>query len=89
MTNTVHAIELQITISPFTMFILCFSRTFGGYADEAEYDNNLKQLQDFLTEQNITVPVQPSTRQPLYYFAGYDSPAKFWNRRNEVWIKAN
>lgn len=56
-----------------------FPRTFGGRADDelflAEADNLGKALGD----------VQ-DYHQDFYYTAGYDSPYKLFNRRNEVWF---
>ncbi len=61
------------------MYCILFDRTFGGRAEDEHYikeaDNLVKALGD---AQDLT--------QEYYYTAGYDSPFKLFNRRNEVWF---
>ena len=46
----------------------------------------IKEAEQF--RQRLANQVQ-SVDFSLFYSAGYDSPMKFWNRRNEVMYKVN
>nr|XP_057913513.1 heme-binding protein 2 [Doryrhamphus excisus] len=60
----------------FTAYI----RTYGGFSDE-----NLKQEELLKLVESLQRDGVPFVDTP-YYTAGYDSPFKLVNRRNEVWI---
>ncbi|KAM9798123.1 heme-binding protein 2 [Neosynchiropus ocellatus] len=57
-----------------------YVRTFGGFAKEEMKKKELLNLLESLRRDGV-----PFVEQP-YYTAGYDSPFKLANRRNEVWI---
>ncbi|XP_030627877.1 heme-binding protein 2 [Chanos chanos] len=57
-----------------------FVRTFGGFANEQNVRENLLKLIESLQRDGMSFKESP------YYRAGYDSPFKLVNRRNEVWI---
>ena len=56
------------------------SRTYGGFSNEQVKRENLLKLMESLKRDAVSFQDQP------YYTAGYDSPFKLTNRRNEVWI---
>merc|ERR1711962_490085 len=59
--------------------------TFGGYAMKDSV--NVRKAREFLEMLN-TAGVEVDTS--MFYTAGYDSPMKFWDRRNEViYLAAN
>jgi len=61
-----------------------FVHTFGGYAMR---DNVwIKEAQQFAQKLSIKADSIDFTQ---FYTAGYDSPMKFWNRRNEVMFLVN
>ncbi|XP_053736264.1 heme-binding protein 2 isoform X1 [Synchiropus splendidus] len=64
------------TRKEFTAYV----RTFGGFANEEMKKKELVNLLESLRRDAV-----PFVEQP-YYTAGYDSPFKLTNRRNEVWI---
>ena len=56
-----------------------FVHTFGGYAmTDRVYMRKAKEFLKLLKKKGM----EANTSQ--FYTAGYDSPMKFWNRRNEV-----
>ncbi|CAL8312771.1 unnamed protein product [Lota lota] len=57
-----------------------YVRTYGGFSNEQSKQENLLKLVESLTRDGVPFQEQP------YYTAGYDSPFKLTNRRNEVWI---
>ncbi|XP_028295576.1 heme-binding protein 2 isoform X2 [Gouania willdenowi] len=57
-----------------------YVRTFGGFANEAMRREELLKLVESLKRDGVEHVDQP------FYIAGYDSPFKLTNRRNEVWI---
>ncbi|XP_056440376.1 heme-binding protein 2 [Gadus chalcogrammus] len=57
-----------------------YVRTYGGFSNEQVKRENLLKLVESLTRDGVSFQEQP------YYTAGYDSPFKLTNRRNEVWI---
>ena len=70
-------------VSPLATHLLspCASRrTYGGFSNEQVKRENLLKLVESLTRDGMSFQEQP------YYTAGYDSPFKLTNRRNEVWI---
>ncbi|EHB14313.1 Heme-binding protein 1 [Heterocephalus glaber] len=59
--------------------ITVYSTQFGGYAKEADYVAQARQLRAAL-EGTATY------RGDLYFCTGYDPPMKPYGRRNEVWL---
>ncbi|XP_028653062.1 heme-binding protein 2 [Erpetoichthys calabaricus] len=57
-----------------------FVRTFGGFANAEKYKEELMKLSTSLTRDG------QQFEDKMYYTAGYDSPFKIINRRNEVWL---
>ncbi|KAM9704255.1 heme-binding protein 2 [Menidia menidia] len=57
-----------------------YVRTYGGFANENTKREELQKLLDSLKRDGVEYVDHP------YYTAGYDSPFKLTNRRNEVWI---
>lgn len=55
-------------------------RTYGGFSNEKMKREELQKLLESLQRD-----AAPYIEDP-YYAAGYDSPFKLTNRRNEVWI---
>ncbi|XP_071388382.1 heme-binding protein 2 [Centroberyx affinis] len=60
----------------FTVYV----RTYGGFANEQMKREECLKLLESLQRDGV-----PYTDSP-FYTAGYDSPMKLTNRRNEVWI---
>ncbi|KAK3764158.1 hypothetical protein RRG08_044088 [Elysia crispata] len=58
-----------------------YVRSFGGFAKEADYMDNLAKLSEDLTGSNF------SFEDAFFFTAGYDGPYTFVNRHNEVWIQ--
>ena len=56
------------------------SRTFGGFANDSMRREELLKLLESLKKDGVEFIDKP------YYTAGYDSPFKLTNRRNEVWV---
>ena len=54
---------------------------YSGYSNEKYEIDNLQKLGTFLSGQGIKYV------NDYYFYAGYDSPFKFWNRHNEKWIE--
>ncbi|XP_043203156.1 heme-binding protein 1-like [Amphibalanus amphitrite] len=52
----------------------------GGYMSEDDWQDLAKKLKDDATANGET-----GVDYSKFYRAGYDSPMKLWNRRNEVW----
>lgn len=70
--------DLYITLRP---EMTLFTRRFGGYADtEEEWRTETNSLTKVLQKAGET------TTSDKYFWNAYDSPIKFWSRRNEVWI---
>uniref|UniRef100_A0A672YST9 Heme binding protein 2 n=1 Tax=Sphaeramia orbicularis TaxID=375764 RepID=A0A672YST9_9TELE len=57
-----------------------YVRTYGGFSNEQLKRDELQKLLESLKRDGVEYVDQP------YYVAGYDSPFKLMNRRNEVWI---
>ena len=68
--------------STIRMIILCFSRSFGGWASQDDYVEQVEKLAAAIND-----PTRFDNTQ--YYQVGYDSPMTWWNRHNEVWLLAN
>lgn len=60
-----------------------FSRTYGGFSNDNMKREELLKLMESLKRDGVQYIEKP------YYVAGYDSPFKLTNRRNEVWILKN
>lgn len=56
-----------------------YVRSYSGYTNDAKLKSNLEALK---------ADVGADADLSYYYSCGYDSPWKFWNRRNEVWVLA-
>eukprot|EP00095_Tigriopus_kingsejongensis_P012507 maker-scaffold1590_size34775-snap-gene-0.6 protein:Tk12507 transcript:maker-scaffold1590_size34775-snap-gene-0.6-mRNA-1 annotation:"heme-binding protein 2-like" len=61
-----------------------FTRRVGGYMRGNAWENEFEELKAVLEANNIE-----NFETSYYYVNGYDSPWKFFNRRNEVWIVKN
>eukprot|EP01024_Parvocaulis_polyphysoides_P068568 TRINITY_DN83664_c1_g1_i1.p1 TRINITY_DN83664_c1_g1~~TRINITY_DN83664_c1_g1_i1.p1 ORF type:complete len:241 (+),score=13.07 TRINITY_DN83664_c1_g1_i1:69-725(+) len=59
-----------------------YVQSFPGYADEKKVIEHIKALTYALTSANIT-----DFDSTFFYMAGYDSPFRFIDRHNEVWLK--
>ncbi|XP_072176595.1 heme-binding protein 2-like isoform X2 [Diadema setosum] len=57
-----------------------FVKTFGGNASEETYLEEMKKFIPVLERDGHQL------RDDIFYFAGYDSPFKLFNRTNEVWV---
>ncbi|XP_066977306.1 heme-binding protein 1-like [Macrobrachium rosenbergii] len=61
-----------------------YTRTVGGYMrTESRWMDEAARLAGFLQDEGTSVSLNHM------YWVGYDAPFKFWNRRNEVWFRAN
>ncbi|KAK6177131.1 hypothetical protein SNE40_015297 [Patella caerulea] len=54
-----------------------YAKQFGGSPKDDEYVSHAQELAQELSDKNIN--------QNYWFTAGYDSPFKMFNRRNEVW----
>lgn len=58
-----------------------FTKRFGGYAtSQSDWLNQADELKVILQKAG------EQTRSDIMYWNAYNSPFKFWNRRNEVWL---
>ncbi|KAL4630478.1 heme-binding protein 2-like [Arapaima gigas] len=57
-----------------------YVRTYGGFSNEQRSREELLKLTECLQRDGLEFVDKP------YYTAGYDSPFKLLNRRNEVWL---
>uniref|UniRef100_A0A3Q1H511 Heme binding protein 2 n=1 Tax=Acanthochromis polyacanthus TaxID=80966 RepID=A0A3Q1H511_9TELE len=57
-----------------------YVRTYGGFSNEKMKQEELLKLMESLKKDGVQYVEAP------YYTAGYDSPFKLTNRRNEVWV---
>ncbi|XP_037607245.1 heme-binding protein 2 isoform X1 [Sebastes umbrosus] len=57
-----------------------YVRTYGGFSNEKLKREELLKLMESLQRDEVQYLEKP------YYAAGYDSPFKLTNRRNEVWV---
>ena len=55
--------------------------SYSGYSNQKDKEENFRKLGNLLNEENIKF------NNAQYYYAGYDSPYKFWNRHNEIWVE--
>ncbi|XP_064616635.1 heme-binding protein 2-like [Liolophura sinensis] len=58
-----------------------YVRTFGGFASDSDYDNEILALKSSLGSDN-------QYEQNVAYKVGYNSPFTWFNRHNEVWLVA-
>ncbi|VDP08718.1 unnamed protein product [Schistosoma margrebowiei] len=56
--------------------------TYSGFSNNDKALNNARKLGESLDQLGLKYIPDP------FYFAGYDSPFKLINRRNEIWFKA-
>ncbi|RVE55814.1 hypothetical protein OJAV_G00229650 [Oryzias javanicus] len=63
--------------------ITVYVRTYGGFSNENMKREELLKLLESLKRDGVEFVDKP------YYTAGYDSPFKLTNRRNEVWVLKN
>merc|ERR1712142_1332527 len=63
--------------------ITIFTRQVPGYMDDNDWDNEIIALRGILTSAGESFVPTP------YWRVGYDSPMKFWDRRNEIWFSKN
>ena len=59
---------------------LLFYRRYGGFSNEKAKREELLKLLESLQRDGVQYVDKP------FYTAGYDSPFKLTNRRNEVWV---
>ncbi|XP_051909418.1 heme-binding protein 2 [Hippocampus zosterae] len=57
-----------------------YVRSYGGFSNETLERDELLKLKESLRRDGVHFAERP------YYVAGYDSPFKLVNRRNEVWL---
>jgi len=57
-----------------------YVRQFGGFAEESDFINAVKELSESL--QNSKLPV----KEEFFFEASYDGPYTFRHRHNEVWL---
>ena len=55
---------------------------YGGYSNSFKVESNTNKLYEILKEKNITIAGEPS-------YVSYNSPFKFFSRRNEIIIEIN
>ncbi|XP_047430354.1 heme-binding protein 2 [Mugil cephalus] len=63
--------------------LTAYVRTYGGFSNENMKREELQKLIESLKRDGVQYVEKP------YYAAGYDSPFKLTNRRNEVWVLKN
>jgi len=56
-----------------------YTRKVGGYMSNEDWFTESQNLDKMISEKGF------ETEQGYFFANGYDSPMKFWNRRNEVW----
>ena len=64
------------------MHFTLYCRSFGGFAGETTFENNLKELKSTLSRNRA------AHDSSHFFTAGYDSPFTFVHRHNEVWVEA-
>merc|ERR1711936_381358 len=75
--------EIEMTVPVLTRMTV-FVHTFGGYAmRDKVWINEAQTFADKLSTRADSIDFSK------FYTAGYDSPMKFWNRRNEVMFLVN
>ncbi|CAL8086857.1 unnamed protein product [Orchesella dallaii] len=63
-----------------------YSIRYGGYSTQELEQEQMTLLTTTL--KNASIPYFEENQGPraTYFVSGYDSPTKFWSRRNEVWV---
>jgi hypothetical protein len=57
--------------------------SYSGYSNQFKQEENLRNLGSYLKSNQIKF------NDSHYFFAGYDSPYRVFNRHNEVWVELN
>lgn len=57
--------------------------SYGGYSKQKDQEENLRTLGSYLEQNNYNFV------KDYYFYAGYDSPFRFFGRHNEVWVELN
>merc|ERR1711970_356291 len=82
--NTPQPTNPQVFIEDRQAFTVLTRREPGNsYMNPARWNAEAKALSDILTAAGESFATEPMWR------VGYDSPMKFWDRRNEVWFRKN
>lgn len=68
------------------MFNLKPYRRYGGYSTQELEQEQMLLLAATLTNASITYFEHRDGLRAIHFISGYDSPTKFWSRRNEVWL---
>jgi hypothetical protein len=55
--------------------------SYSGYSNRYKQEENLRILGNFLSKNGMKYV------SDYYFYAGYDSPLRFFNRHNEVWVE--
>ena len=71
---------VEVQEAPATYFVASYS----GRSNEKKMMSHAEQLADFLDGLGL----QSSYDYSNFYFAGYDSPFRLFNRHNEIWLPA-
>lgn len=66
-----------------------YSKRYGGYSNQERETEQFWLLANALKNQSVPYFEERDGDRATYFFAGYDSPTKFWSRRNEVWVLAS
>jgi len=80
--NTPQPTDAQVFIENRQAFTI-FTRQVPGYMNNNEWDEEVVALSNILNTAGESFNPTP------YWTVGYDSPMKFWDRRNEVWFTKN
>jgi len=56
-----------------------YTRQIGGYMDKSSWIAESEDMDDLIAQQGL------KANKEMFYGNGYDSPMKWWGRRNEVW----
>lgn len=68
------------------VYILINYRRYGGYSTQELEQEEMLTLAGTLKSLNISYFEQIQGPRAIHFISGYDSPTKFWSRKNEVWI---
>lgn len=77
--NNPTPLDSQVFLTSFPKFKV-YVRRYTGFSGEQQQRTNLNMLKMAVGRENYNTD--------YYFFSGYDSPFKFFNRRNEVWLMA-
>ena len=79
----IYKLPVLLLLSRDLLILLFFCyRAFGGYASGMDFTMEAVAMAQAIGDSSAYV-------QGHYYNNGYDSPYKFWDRRNEVMFVAN